>query len=162
MESDFRLVAATNRNLESMIENGSFRQDLLFRLKTFTIEIPPLRDRSYDIKTLAINFANKLCQRFGIPEKGFSQDFFQMLELYDWPGNVRELSNTMELVVAQAYNEPTLFAQHLPVEIRAKSIKSVVSSKIKPKFAPQEYQIAVDASDGIGEIPTFREYRDSQ
>jgi two-component system NtrC family response regulator len=160
--SDFRLLAATNRNLESMIEKGNFRQDLLFRLKTFTIEIPPLRDRSYDIKALAIHFANKLCQRFGIPEKGFSQDFFQMLEAYDWPGNVRELSNTMELVLAQAYDEPILFAKHLPVEIRAKSIKSIVSRKIKPESAPREYRADVDASDGIGEIPTFREYRDRQ
>ena len=160
--SEFRLLAATNRNLESMIEKGSFRQDLLFRLKTFTIELPPLRDRSFDIKALGIHFANKLCQRVGISEKGFSQDFFQMLENYNWPGNVRELSNTMELVVAKAYDEPTLFAQHLPVEIRAKSIKSVVSRKRKPKSAPWKYQIAVDASDGIGEIPTFREYRDRQ
>jgi two-component system, NtrC family, response regulator len=160
--SDFRLLAATNRNLESMIANGSFRQDLLFRLKTFTIELPPLRERSSDIKALSIHFANKLCQRFEIPEKGFTQDFFQMLETYDWPGNVREMSNTMELVLSQAYDEPTLFAQHIPVEIRAKSIKSVVSRKIKPESAPWKYQIAVDASDGIGEMPTFREYRDRQ
>ena len=85
-----------------------------------------------------------------------------MLEAYDWPGNVRELSNTMELVLAQAYDEPTLFAKHLSVEIRAKSIKSIVSRKIKPKSAPWKYQIAVDASNGIGEIPTFRKYRDRQ
>ncbi|MDP3286285.1 MAG: sigma-54 dependent transcriptional regulator, partial [Desulfobacterales bacterium] len=110
--SNFRLLAATNRNLESMVEKGSFRQDLLFRLRTFTIELPPLRDRSCDIKALAIHFSNKLCHRFGIPEKGFSQDFFQMLEAYYWPGNVRELSNTMELALAQAYGEPILFAKH--------------------------------------------------
>ena len=160
--SDFRLLAATNRNLESMTDKGSFRQDLLFRLKTFTIELPPLRDRSYDIKALAIHFANILCQRFKIPEKGFSQDFFQTLENYDWPGNVRELSNTIELVVAQAYGEPTLFAQHLPVQIRSKSIKSIISKKIKFRSAHQENSIAVNATDGIGEIPTFREFRDRQ
>ena len=158
--SDFRLLAATNRNLKSMIENGRFRQDLLFRLKTFTIELPPLRDRSSDIKALAIHFTNKLCQKFGIPEKGFSQDFFQMLEAYDWPGNVRELSNTMELILAQTYEEPTLFAKHLPIEIRSKSIKSRVSRTIKKSSAPRVDVKAADTSDGIGDIPTFREYRD--
>ena len=160
--SDFRLLAATNRNLDIMIEKGSFRQDLLFRLKTFTIKLPPLKERTNDIKALAIHFANSLCQRFGIPEKGFSQNFFQTLETYDWPGNVRELSNTMELVVAQAYDDPILFAKHLPVDIRAKSIKAIVSNKIKPVSAPRIYRADVNKSDKIEEIPTFREYRDNQ
>jgi two-component system NtrC family response regulator len=161
-KSDFRLLAATNRNLEIMVEEGSFRQDLLFRLKTFTLELPPLRDRSYDIKALAIHFLDKFCQRSGISEKGFSQDFFQTLEAYDWPGNVRELSNTLELVLAQAYDEPTLFAQHLPVEIRAKSMKSVVARGFEHKTITRDHTSVVDAFHGIGEIPTFREYRDRQ
>ncbi|CAB1085212.1 Response regulator of zinc sigma-54-dependent two-component system [Olavius algarvensis Delta 1 endosymbiont] len=158
--SDFRLLAATNRNLAGMIEKGTFRQDLMFRLKTYNIELPPLRDRLQDIKALIIHFANKLCQRFGIAEKGFSQDFFQTLEAYDWPGNVRELSNTMEMVLAQAYDEPILFAKHLPVDIRAKSIKSIVSRKIKPESAKRERRKDATATIGTGKIPTFRDYRD--
>ena len=158
--SDFRLLAATNRDLESMIDNGAFRQDLLFRLKTFTIKLPPLRDRSHDIKALAIHFANKLCQRFGISEKGFSQDFFQMLEAYDWPGNVRELSNTMELVLAQTYDEPILFAKHLPTEIRAKSIKSMVTKKNKSESSAQKERTAVSEPAGAEAMTTFREYRE--
>ena len=158
--SDFRLIAATNRDLQDMVKIGTFRQDLLFRLKTFTIKMPPLRDRSGDVKNLAIHFANKLCQRFGIREKGFSQDFLEMLERYDWPGNVRELSNTMELVLAQTYDEPILFAKHLPVEIRAKGIKSMVSKKIHEDSGSQKNRAAVTESNSQEQMPTFREYRD--
>ncbi len=160
--SDFRLLAATNRDLASMVATGAFRQDLLYRLNTIGIQLPPLRQRHEDIKALAIHFANQGCRRAQIPEKGFSQDFFQMLEAYDWPGNVRELSNTMELVLAQAFAEPILFAKHLPVEMRAKGIKAAVRQSRQP--------LATSAADRRGDtpppdgqpLPTFREYRDQQ
>jgi len=156
---DFRLITATNRNLENMLIKGDFRRDLNYRLNTFTISLPPLRERSSDIKALAIYFANNLCQDFGIPEKGFSQDFFQMLETYNWPGNVRELANTMELV-AQAYNDSILFAKHLPVEIRAISVKSRVTKQIKPEPKSLESQVAIDVWDNEEDFPSFREFRD--
>jgi len=156
---DFRLITATNRNLENMLIKGDFRRDLYYRLNTFTISLPPLRERSSDIKALAIYFANNLCQDFGIPEKGFSQDFFQMLETYNWPGNVRELANTMELV-AQAYNDSILFAKHLPVEIRAISVKSRVTKQIKPEPKSLESQVAIDVWDNEEDFPSFREFRD--
>ncbi len=159
---DFRLVTATNRNLEEMLTQGDFRKDLIYRLNTFTINLPPLRERSSDIKALAIYFANKICQKFGIPEKGFSQDFFQMLETYSWPGNVRELANTMELVLAQAYSDSILFAKHLPVEIRAMSVKSRVTKQVRPEPKSLEYETAIDILETQHEFPSFREYRDQK
>jgi two-component system NtrC family response regulator len=160
--TDFRLVTATNRNLENMLKKGDFRRDLYYRLNTFTINLPPLRERSSDIKALAIYFANNICQKLGIPEKGFSQDFFQMLETYNWPGNVRELANTMELVLAQAYGDSILFAKHLPVEIRARSVKSRVTKQINPEPESLESQVAIDIWENQEKIPSFREYRDQK
>jgi two-component system NtrC family response regulator len=160
--TDFRLVTATNRNLENMLKKGDFRRDLYYRLNTFTINLPPLRERSSDIKALAIYFANNICQKLGIPEKGFSQDFFQMLETYNWPGNVRELANTMELVLTQAYNDSILFAKHLPVEIRALSVKSRVTKQIKPEPKVSESQAAIDVLENEDDFPSFREYRDQK
>ena len=157
---DFRLVTATNRNLKEMLASGDFRRDLFYRLNTFTIELPPLRARSSDIKALAIYFANNLCQKFGIPEKGFSQDFFQTLETYNWPGNVRELANIMELVLTQAYDESIIFAKHLPIEIRAKSMKSRISKQTQSDPDPKEDQVASNDAIRFDVLPSFREYRD--
>jgi len=72
IESDFRLVSATNRDLERMVESGQFRKDLFFRLQSVIIELPPLRNRPRDIKDLAIHYVVKLCERYGMETKGFS------------------------------------------------------------------------------------------
>ncbi|HJV35276.1 sigma-54 dependent transcriptional regulator, partial [Geomonas sp.] len=89
LESDFRLVAATNRNLVQMVEAGQFRNDLLFRLSTFVIELPPLRERQDDIKDLARYFMDKFCERYGLSPKGSCPEFIDMLLAYSWPGNIR-------------------------------------------------------------------------
>jgi two-component system NtrC family response regulator len=120
VESDFRVVAATNRDLDAMCQGGRFRPDLLYRLKVITVKVPPLRERHSDIKPIASFFCAKLCERYGIPYKGFSPGFFDTLESYDWPGNVRELKNTIDWVLARALDQPTLFSVHLPTNIRAK------------------------------------------
>jgi two-component system NtrC family response regulator len=126
IESDFRLVSATNRDLEIMIESGQFRKDLFFRLQSVIIELPPLRTRSQDIKDLAIHYMVKLCERYGMETKGFSPDFFETLAAYNWPGNVRELIHTMERVLTVARFEPTLFPRHLPTKIRAHAARASV------------------------------------
>lgn len=119
IESNFRLVCATNRDLEGMEHNGEFRSDLLFRIRGLTIELPPLRERAEDIKELARYHTHRLCERYGLALKGFAPEFLQTLVRYHWPGNVRELINTLERAVAAARYQPTLFPQHLPTEIRA-------------------------------------------
>jgi two-component system NtrC family response regulator len=118
MESDFRLVAATNRDLNQLVQQGRFREDLLFRLRSFVIELPPLRERPEDIKELARYHLDRLCDRYGLAAKGFSPEFLKTLGEYPWPGNVREFVNTLERTVAAAHFEPFLFPKHLPIQIR--------------------------------------------
>jgi len=127
--SDFRLLSATNRDLAAMVEEGRFRKDLLFRLKTVEIHIPPLRERVEDLRPLCIGHVNRLCSRYKIPLKGFATDFFQVLEGYDWPGNVRELFNMLERTVVVAGSEPTLYAKHLPRELRIAATKALLDRR---------------------------------
>ncbi len=120
ISSDFRVVAATNRNLEQMVEAGRFRQDLLYRLRAFTIELSALRERLSDIRELTIHHIAKICSRHNTETKGFAPEFIQALESYEWPGNIRELVNTLERVIATTPNTPVLYPQHLPERIRVK------------------------------------------
>jgi two-component system NtrC family response regulator len=124
VESDFRIVAATNRNLEAMVQAGTFREDLLFRLKTISIHLPPLRTRKADLKPLAMFHVSRLCEQYGMPLKGFGSDFFEVLAAYRWPGNVRELFNVLERACVAAGEERTLYAMHLPQEIRIQVTKA--------------------------------------
>ena len=98
-EIDTRVIAATNRDLAAMVKEGTFREDLFYRISVIPIELPPLRERSEDISELSEHFVKKFCQQTGrtlsISEKALS-----LLEAYSWPGNVRELENTMERAVA--------------------------------------------------------------
>lgn len=116
--SDFRLIAATNRNLEEGVQAGTFRSDLLFRLKAFSITLPPLKERIGDIRELTTFYIEKLCQRYGRETKGIAPDFIEALSTYDWPGNIRELFQVLEQVLANAIQNPTLFSNHLPKHFR--------------------------------------------
>jgi len=128
VESDFRLVAATNRDLDAMAAAHQFRSDLLFRLRSFTIELPPLRERAEDIKDLARNHLDKLCEVDGLPSKGFSPEFLDSLLAYHWPGNVRELANSLLRAFSAARFEPTLYPKHLPTQVRAQIMRNSVHS----------------------------------
>lgn len=97
---DARLVAATNRALEELVENGQFRQDLYYRINVIEIEVPPLRDRDNDVWLLAQHFIAEFSQRGGRTVTGLSESAAERLLDYDWPGNVRELKNAMERAVA--------------------------------------------------------------
>ncbi len=118
INSDFRLIAATNCNLEELVQQGGFRQDLLFRLRSFVIDLPPLRERKEDISALTAGRISTLCERQGITRKGFSPDFFEALTLWDWPGNVRELLQAVDRAFAAARDEGVLFPKHLPTQLR--------------------------------------------
>lgn len=127
--SDFRVVAATNRNLAECVQRGSFREDLLFRLQAFTVELPELKNRRQDIRELVLYFTAKLCQRYGMEVKGVSGDFLDVLEAYEWPGNIRELYQTMEHVFTNPYLGPTCFAIHLPERFRVQQARAGVKAK---------------------------------
>ncbi|OGP71058.1 MAG: Fis family transcriptional regulator [Deltaproteobacteria bacterium RBG_13_58_19] len=118
IRSDFRLVAATNRDLAQLVKEGQFRQDLLYRLQSLAIELPPLREHTEDIRPLTTHYLQRLCAHYRMGLKGFTPEFLEALVAYDWPGNVRELINALERVLAAAPQEPTLFPKHLPLNIR--------------------------------------------
>jgi len=132
IESDFRLVAATNQDLEGMVKSGSFRQDLFFRLHSLVITLPPLKDRNGDLFDLAWHHTVRLCKRYGLAPKGYSPELLQYLSAYDWPGNVRELVNVLETALAAAHREPVLFPQHLPAYLRSKLARASVSRQPAP------------------------------
>jgi len=97
---DVRLIAATNRNLQDMVDEKRFREDLYFRLKAVALEIPPLRKRKQDIEELALHFAKQYCDSNSRPQIEFSTDAINLMFDYPWPGNVRELKNTVETAIA--------------------------------------------------------------
>jgi len=101
---DFRAIAATNKNLESLVKAGAFRPDLYYRLHVFCIDLPPLRDRREDIPLLVNHFLNKFCMATSRQVPQISAEALDVLMRYDWPGNVRELENAIEraLVVGRA------------------------------------------------------------
>lgn len=97
---DVRLIAATNRNLQEMVDEKRFREDLFFRLKAVALEIPPLRKRKQDIEELAEHFARQYCEANQRPLVEFSTDAINLMFDYPWPGNVRELKNAIETAIA--------------------------------------------------------------
>jgi transcriptional regulator with GAF, ATPase, and Fis domain len=99
-----RVVAATNRDLEALVQQGNFRADLFFRLNVVPLTMPSLHDRRNDIPLLATFFAERIARKFGKQLEGISQAMMQQLIDYDWPGNVRELQNVVERAVILSRN----------------------------------------------------------
>jgi two-component system NtrC family response regulator len=125
--SNFRLIAASNRDLGEAVRSKLFRKDLLFRLRSFSIVLPPLRDHRADIEALVRHHTTKFCDEYGLTQKRFSPEFFEVLNTYEWPGNVRELLKALETAVVTARQEPILFPKHLPTEIHAKATRALVA-----------------------------------
>jgi DNA-binding NtrC family response regulator len=117
---DFRVVCATNQDLERQVKEGTFREDLYFRLNVVSVSLPPLRERREDIPLLAHHFLSKYAQDMNRAFTGFEPSAMDLLVRYDWPGNVRELANAVEraLVVGRA---PTVRAEDLPVRLNEKA-----------------------------------------
>lgn len=122
--SDFRLVAATNRDLAALVERKLFRPDLLYRIQAIPLSLPPLRARLEDLDELTAHILERLYRRDGLAPKRLAADFLEPLRGYDWPGNVRQLQNILESAVARAGEAPELFARHLPDEVRIGSLRS--------------------------------------
>ena len=119
---DVRIIAATNADLLSKVEDGRFRQDLYFRLNVVPIHLPPLRERSGDLARLAHHFVTKICAFEGLPLKTISLAALSRLEAHNWPGNIRELENTIERAIALSGHNTELAPRDfmLPVQIRSK------------------------------------------
>jgi two-component system, NtrC family, response regulator len=151
--SDFRLIAATNRDLDAMTKKGNFRKDLLYRLKFLTIKLPPLRKRRQDIGEIVMYYLKKLSDRHQSGIKGYAPEFLESFTSYEWPGNVRELVNTMERVFVSAKNERILFPRHLPTHIRVNLARASISdiTEVKRK-TPGDV-------NSLSQLPSLREYR---
>ena len=131
IRSDFRLIAATNKDLQAMVAEGSFREDLLHRLRTFQLELPPLRSRSGDITELAYYFRDNYCKCRKLKKKKFSPDYLMILTQYDWPGNVRELFQAIERSLTEAQDSATLYPQHLPMRVRVQVTRNKLQNQGK-------------------------------
>lgn len=120
IELDFRLIVATNRNLEEDVQRGLFRSDLFYRLNVIRIHIPPLRQRPEDVYPMAYRFLTRFCGEYG-KNLTFSPRFLTFLEQYDWPGNVRQLENLVERMVITV-SDPVIDVTHLPLEYTGTSV----------------------------------------
>ncbi len=111
-----RILAATNRDLSNMLQDGSFREDLYYRLSVVIIHVPPLRDRREDIPLLVDHFVDKFCKRYQLPLRRLCPHALEMLTRYNWPGNVRELENVIESAMVLSKSEE-LTTEYLPENI---------------------------------------------
>lgn len=116
LKIDVRVIAATHKDLSALVSAAQFRLDLYYRLKVVTLELPPLRERSEDIRDLVPYFIDKTCKSLGLPPLGIQEDVYTYLLAHSWPGNVRELENCIESMVALA-DGPILTTADLPDEI---------------------------------------------
>jgi DNA-binding NtrC family response regulator len=117
---DVRVLCATNRDLRDMVANDLFREDLFFRLNTFEIFLPSLRERKSDIPALAKHVLARLASRRGLTESAIPPETIELLAAHDWPGNVRELANVIERATILAGNGPIL-PEHLPAQLSARA-----------------------------------------
>jgi Nif-specific regulatory protein len=142
---DVRVIAATSRDLESMMEQGTFRADLYYRLNVFPIHLPPLRERKADILLLADHFVERFNRRHGRGVRRISTPAIDLLMAYHWPGNVRELENNVERAVLMAHDD-VLQAHHFPATLQtAESSGTVSEGGLQVRLDALEYELVVDA-----------------
>jgi len=153
---DFKLVAATHRDLDDMALSGLFREDLLFRLRGMAINLPPLREHPGDIRLFARHFLDLSCSRLGVTRKKLTPSVESALAAYSWPGNMRELQNVMDGMVALALEEPELHAVHLPVHIRV----SVARGQVRDKELAPAVEDVAPASEPLPELKVYRQAMD--
>ncbi len=115
--ADFRLIAATNRPLPAAVHVGLLRQDLYYRINTFQMEIPPLRERRDEVPSLAATFLRRFAGQLGKPEPRLAPEALELLEHYEWPGNIRELQNAIEYGVVLAQPGGWITQKELPREL---------------------------------------------
>jgi two-component system response regulator HydG len=148
LKVDVRVIAATNRHLQQMVNEGKFRSDLYYRLNVIGINLPPLRERPEDIEFLARHFLRKFAGRMRKAVFTISPEGMQMLRGYDWPGNVRELENVMERGVALASGD-LLGVADLPATIRDVVPSPSLQSRLPLREVERQYILeTVDVCQG--------------
>jgi len=148
LKLDVRVLAATNRHLQTLVNEDKFRSDLYYRLNVIGINLPPLRERPEDIEILAQHFIKKFANRMRKPIAALAPEVLQRLRHYAWPGNVRELENVIERAVALTVS-PTLEVADLPVSLREASNPLSVSTRLPLKEIERQYILeTVNACNG--------------
>jgi transcriptional regulator with PAS, ATPase and Fis domain len=151
MEADFRVIAATNRDLENAIKEGSFREDLFYRLNVISFQMPSLKARKEDIPLLAEHFLYRFSQETNKSIDKISRDAMDELMLYDWPGNVRELENAIERAVVVGKQREILpedlpiFSHEPSTMERHNSLKQVEKAHIQRILEENQWNIARSA-----------------
>jgi DNA-binding NtrC family response regulator len=151
IEADFRVIAATNRNLEAAIKAGSFREDLFYRLNVISFTMPSLNQRKEDIPLLAEHFLYRFCQETNKPINKISREAMDEMMLYDWPGNIRELENAIERAVVVGKQREILpedlpiFCHESPPIKSARSLKEVEKAHIEQVLAENQWNMARSA-----------------
>ena len=130
---DVRIISATNQDLKKKLKQGSFREDLFYRLNVITFHMPSLRGRREDIPPLVQHFLKKHCEKIGIKLKRVAPEVFNVFETYTWPGNIRELENVIERIVAIEERE-TITRKSLPNELLSPQKAAAGDRRIKPGF----------------------------
>ncbi len=153
MNSQFKLLAATNRDLKKMVAQGSFREDLYFRIKSIVIPIPPLREHTEDLQGLVQYYVSQICEREQLSVKGISNEVLGLFRDYDWPGNIRELIQVLESAITLAGPEPMIHPEHLPVELRTLAIKPMAGEN--PGADSSERPVLLQD----GALPEWKTYR---
>jgi transcriptional regulator with PAS, ATPase and Fis domain len=115
---DVRIIAATSSNLEQMVKEGTFREDLYYRLNVIPINLPPLRERREDIPLLVQRFISQFCEGHKLEMKSMSPQVIKAMMAYEWPGNVRQLENIVERMVALTGSRTAIMPTDLPPEIQ--------------------------------------------
>ncbi|HEY8961352.1 MAG TPA: sigma 54-interacting transcriptional regulator, partial [Luteolibacter sp.] len=140
---DVRVVAATNKNLRALVDEGKFREDLYFRLNVVKIDMPPLRTRREDIVLLAGSFLKEFAKENGRPVKPLTDAALDLLRRYPWPGNVRELRTAIEHGVVMS-NDPVIDVRHLPAFLADQGENRVPTQAVATKMdlaAPTELNL---------------------
>jgi DNA-binding NtrC family response regulator len=131
-----RIVAATNRDLAAMVEHGSFRKDLFYRLNVVNLRLPSLRDRREDIPLLAAHFLDRISREHG-RKFTLSDEALRTMMRYDWPGNVRELENSVERACALS-SGPVLHLGDLPTQLQQQGLEARRAATARPGAEPAE------------------------
>jgi DNA-binding NtrC family response regulator len=142
---DVRVIAATNRNVEQAMSEGSFRQDLFYRLNVIRVSLPPLRERRDDIPVLITHFLRRFNRRFRRGVRGITAEALQALAAYDFPGNVRELENLIERAYAVGAHEEITLADLPSLTARVPMISTAVSPRGIPTLAEVEKDLILKA-----------------
>lgn len=137
---DVRIIASTNRNLEELVEDRKFREDLYYRLNVVRIDLPSLWQRQDDIKELAVALKKELTKRLGIYVEGISKEALEYLQAYRWPGNIRELQNVIERAINLLDSDLIIKPEHLPKKITKNKYRIAFSGNRKLKTVLEEIE----------------------